>query len=487
MEELRSQKNLLLRSDIDIATTEAMINSRQQQEEEQVVPQGIEDLVQSMESIQMEGDLLQVRLEHRSEEDRLDTARRRLDENWSLGSCRGLDETSSLARNFSRDVPNNENDSSSSSPAIQPGLVSPQHTTDRLVRSLQVSVSVRAPPRPPVRASSLPSPPRPVTAASSSSSDEAWSQSWSQDTTTTASPRTMASNLVSLNSRLFQQRRRIGAAAVALVEAPATPPPANIPASDLAWLQLNPEDPTPFVDPDEEAITEDEESSLSSESSSDSDGTWGGTFSLRHTQSLRPSQSPPPGDASVVSRLTARTLTAVTDSLGVPEMLRPCFALEAARLQLTLALATHQSIGCDRNCEGEESDSDSESDWLASETDTDDDTAEEVEDQDEDARNSQSEADRDDASDDVAGGSELSDFSQRSWFVSQPDLGAPRVRPLSPSFSPPLTSSPTHSATSSSSWLPDSEDLRRMRQFLATDLDKVTDFNRSTASESEDD
>jgi len=275
------------------------------------------------------------------------------------------------------------------------------------------------------------------------------------------------------------------------VEAPATPPPANIPASDLAWLQLNPDDPTPFADPDEEAITEDEESSLSSESSSDSDGTWGGTFSLRHTQSLRPSQSPPPGDASVVSRLTARTLTAVTDSLGVPEMLRPCFALEAARLQLTLALATHQSISCDRNCEGEESDSDSESDWLASETDTDDDTAEEVEDQDEDSRNSQSEAERDDTSgflaDDVAGGSELSDFSQRSWFVSQPDLGAPRVRPLSPSFSPPLTSSPTHSATSSSSWLPDSEDLRRMRQFLATDLDKVTDFNRSTASESEDD
>merc|ERR1719193_621222 len=134
----------------------------------------------------------------------------------------------------------------------------------------------------------------------------------------------MASNLVTLNSRLFQQRRRIGARAVALVETSSS--------------HIEPETETG----EEDETSEDEETSISSHSSSDSD-TWGGAFSLRNTQSLRSHLSGPPNDAAVVTRLTPRTLTAVTDALGVPEMLQPCFALEAARLQLCLGLAAHQA------------------------------------------------------------------------------------------------------------------------------------------------
>jgi hypothetical protein len=47
-----------------------------------------------------------------------------------------------------------------------------------------------------------------------------------------------------------------------------------------------------------------------------------------------------------------RVLDALTDHLGIPWSLRVCFALEVARLQLTLLLFTKQSIVCDRNCEG---------------------------------------------------------------------------------------------------------------------------------------
>merc|ERR1712179_276662 len=96
-----------------------------------------------------------------------------------------------------------------------------------------------------------------------------------------------------------------------------------------------------------------------SENSSDTD-TWGGTFSLRHTRRQEEQVEPPTTDATIVTRLTSRTLYALTDYLGIPHTLRPCFAVEAARLQLSLALFSHQSISCDRNCEGDESDSDSE-------------------------------------------------------------------------------------------------------------------------------
>ena len=265
----------------------------------------------------------------------------------------------------------------------------------------------------------------------------------------------MASNLVTLNSRLFQQRRRIGAGAVGLVE-----PDGALPAPLMTSTS-------------EEATSEEEETSVTSGSSSDSD-TWGGTFSLRHTQSLRP-PSCPPGDAAVLCRLTARTLTAITDSLGVPNMLRPCFALEAARLQLLLALAGHQAIACDRNCEGEESDSDSEEDWLASDTDSEDDTGDEAEEPGP-APHARSDADAEDTSEEE-GGSELSEFSsRRSWMGSLQGVAA-----LAPSLSPPASPAPSHS--SSSAWLPDRDDLQRMRAFLATN--PGSDFGRSTASESE--
>jgi hypothetical protein len=45
-------------------------------------------------------------------------------------------------------------------------------------------------------------------------------------------------------------------------------------------------------------------------------------------------------------------MDALREHLGVPPSLRVCFALEVARLQLTLLLFGRQSITCDRNCEG---------------------------------------------------------------------------------------------------------------------------------------
>jgi len=361
-----------------------------------------------MASLHMEEELLQARLDEGV------TPRRRLDENWSLGSGRVVGEEAAeagLARVFSREVADAEDSESSPPTSPSPSQPSPQHSTDRLVRSLQVSVSVRTPPQPPPRISSLP-------AAASSSSEEGWEA--------VASPGTMASNLATLNTRLFQRRRRVGAAAMAVAESSDTPPPHG------SGEELTSEE-------------EEEEVSSSSGSSTDSD-TWGGAFSLRNTQSLRSSQqSPPPGDAAVVSRLTARTLTAVLELLGVPDMLRPCFAVEAARLQLAAALAAHQAVACDRNCEGEESDSDSEEDWLAS---------------------SDSEEDSD------AGQQEgVGETSADSGSSSSP-AGWPE----------PVAAS--SAASSPGSWLPDREDLRRMRHFLAGQ--PPLGFDHSTASESED-
>ena len=58
-------------------------------------------------------------------------------------------------------------------------------------------------------------------------------------------------------------------------------------------------------------------------------------------------------ESTVVSRLNVRVLDALNDELGVPTSLRPCFSLEAAKLQISLLLFNHQSIVCDRNCEGD--------------------------------------------------------------------------------------------------------------------------------------
>ena len=216
---------------------------------------------------------------------------------------------------------------------------------------------------------------------------------------------------------------------------------------------------------EDEATSEGEESSVSSHSSSDSD-TWGGAFSLRNTQSLRSHLSGPPNEAAVVSRLTPRTMTAVTDALGVPEMLRPCFFLEAAAYQLISLLAAHQAIACDRNCEGEESDSDSDSDgdFLASDTESDEEVPYL-----EPANLDRNEIEN--SSDDE--GSDLSDLSHHSWLGSQPDLG------------PTTTSSPRPSSSPEVPWLSDREDLQRMREFLARSS-PGSDFNRSTASEEDD-
>jgi hypothetical protein len=221
------------------------------------------------------------------------------------------------------------------------------------------------------------------------------------------------------------------------------------------------------------------ENSSDTSDTEDTEDTWGGTFSLRHTRRQEDQVEPPTTDATIVSRLTPRTLYALTDSLGIPHTLRPCFAVEAARLQLSLALFTHQAIACDRNCEGDESDSDSEDDWLATDTDTEEETADEIEREQPPLTNSEHE---DEDSTDTS----ISDFSQRSWFGSQAELReARRLSPRS-TFSPPLSSSPSSETSHSSreqSWLPDREDLRRMRRFLSSS--PSPEFHHSTDSESE--
>jgi hypothetical protein len=186
-------------------------------------------------------------------------------------------------------------------------------------------------------------------------------------------------------------------------------------------------------------------------------------------------------------------------------MLRPCFALEAARLQLTLALAGHQAVGCDRNCEGEESDSDSEDDWLASETESASETEAEhgtasergtseaaSEESDDEAGSVVSEAAvtrrqgqfahhrhhrlsprpvSDEASEKGAtdSGSEESDDEAHS-VVSDPSWPGPRPGPRLELARPRLTpDGGSPSSSCSSAWLPDREDLRRMRSFLAAE------------------
>ena len=221
-------------------------------------------------------------------------------------------------------------------------------------------------------------------------------------------------------------------------------------------------------------------------SSSESD-TWGGTFSLRHT---RPSQSDPgeqagSSQASIVARLSPRTLFALTDHLGIPHSLRPVFSVEAARLQLCLALHSHRSISCDRNCEGEESDTeDSETeDWLHSDTDSDDNLEEpdivpHLTDSDSDHSD-----DDDDIDDGLSSGSSLSNFSQRSWYGSLSQIT--EGRQLTPLSTPPaLTQSEDSDSEEepAGAWLEDREDLRRVRQFLQSG--PGPDFSHSTDSES---
>ena len=106
-----------------------------------------------------------------------------------------------------------------------------------------------------------------------------------------------------------------------------------------------------FSSSSDDSETDDDDDEHDSEQDSD---TWGGTFSLRHTRKqAEHSESSLMTQASLVSRLTPRTLFSLTDHLGIPHSLRPLFSVEAARLQLCLSLFCHKSITCDRNCEGE--------------------------------------------------------------------------------------------------------------------------------------
>lgn len=237
------------------------------------------------------------------------------------------------------------------------------------------------------------------------------------------------------------------------------------------------------------------ESDLSSSDSEDSESvsssesdTWGGTFSLRHTRPSQPDPAQQEGlsQASIVARLTPRTLFALTDHIGIPHSLRPVFSVEAARLQLCLALHSHRSISCDRNCEGEESDTeDSETeDWLHSDTDSEDNSDEpdivpHLTDSDSDHSHSY----EDDEDDGQSSGSSLSNFSQRSWYGSL--SGVTEGRQLTPLSTPPALTQSEDSDSEGGpggSWLEDREDFRRVRQFLQSG--PGPDFSHSTDSES---
>lgn len=265
--------------------------------------------------------------------------------------------------------------------------------------------------------------------------------------------------------------------------------------------------------------------STSSSSLSDS-GSWGGPFSLRHVGRCQQDslQDVPINEATVISRLNPRVLDALTDQLGIPSSLRVCFALEVARLQLTLLLFGRQSITCDRNCEGDESDGDSEDEWadsisddLASHSDEDADPS-----SDSDSSSSLSDigtalSSASSAHSRLSAVSAVSIFGSsqgeaafmeeaagaaapfRAWEASTPttDLSPVDLSPVSTRRSsgsapsqpvgavrcpsslfnfPPRSrhssttssaSSPVFGLSSSPTWLSDREDFRRMRQFLS--------------------
>jgi len=542
MEELKVQRSILVKSDMDIEEAEEAIGDHAEHAYgvgnmigDHVVP----NICQEAESdLSRDGRRAGAGVESLYWENR----RRQIDENWSLGADRvlvdeaeysesdvvpsdgrSLDEILSSVCPMCLDVYHGTHDCIMMRPSVvqpvsiaqaSPTMVrtSPEnHHTEQLVQTLSVSVSVSgaraAPPLPALTDSELSS----DTESNSWLSNSSSSQRPADTAVAPTSPQTMVNNLAILNERLFQQRRRIGAAAISLVDQVMTPPPPltpsppplrdpftlrmpgyfrstppsfrsppvppmrHIPSPLLSAAPLRPSPPLP-------GLIASSDSEPDSDNSSDTD-TWGGTFSLRHTRRQAEQADPPTNDATIVNRLTSRTLYALTDSLGIPHGLRPCFAVEAARLQLTLALFSHQSIACDRNCEGDESDSDSEEDWLATDSDTEEETAEENEIERPPLTETESEDDSSESS--------ISDFSQRSWFGSQAELTeARRLSPRS-TFSPPLSTSPrsltSDSETSISSrdhpWLPDREDLRRVRRFLANS--PGPEFHHSTDSESE--
>jgi len=363
-------------------------------------------------------------LDNISEESKI----RVLDENWSLRANKDFKEDS-FCGNFS---------------SLLTSLPQPSDHTEQLVPSLDISVSL---PDSPPQENSL----EPI-----------------------ASPATMASNLATLNNRVFQFNQAPGLSGILSnpLRTFHTPSP-NPPVDQITPASTESEDVPGLCEssPDEDSDTESEDSD-----------TWGGTFSLSHTEQQEKKyaaqHNPYASDAQILSRLSHRTLTALLDQLGIPAGLRPCFAIEAARLQLMLSLFNHQSINCDRNCEGEDSDSDSEDGWSA--------TSDEESEPEDPAQNMSAVVhlpnltDSDSSStDDSDDSSSLSNFSQRSWYGSQSEMREGRaLSPLS-NFSAPQDSS---SRRVSDTWLEDREDLKRMRDFLES---PGKDFQHSSESESD--
>merc|ERR1712130_885139 len=97
MEELKSQRSILVESEVDIASAERRVTGAE----------GLANELQySMASLSLEGELLQA-----------EAARRHLDDNWSLGSGRRLgDEPPGLHKHFSREAADAASSSAPSSP-----------------------------------------------------------------------------------------------------------------------------------------------------------------------------------------------------------------------------------------------------------------------------------------------------------------------------------------------------------------------------------
>jgi len=222
-------------------------------------------------------------------------------------------------------------------------------------------------------------------------------------------------------------------------------------------------------------------SSSGDEALSESDSgpeTWGCTFPLRHICCRNVClEDCEPTETSVICHLNMPILEALTDVLGVPSSLWPCFSLEVARLQLTVLLSHHHAIVCDRNCEGDESDNEDphlDDENLDDITETDSTFSE----------------------------SSYSEFSVRSNFGSvmstigsvvteEPDqVGNVSTSSVWDSEETRAAEADVDedvwvSASSDSDWLEDGEDLIRLRRFLGSS--PPSNWDHSTSSEDSDD
>ena len=73
-----------------------------------------------------------------------------------------------------------------------------------------------------------------------------------------------------------------------------------------------------------------------------------------------------PNHETIIKSLSPAVMKRIAKKIGLAPGLLPCLELEAARLQLGLAVFKHTSTECDRGCEGDESETSSDSDSSVS-------------------------------------------------------------------------------------------------------------------------